>query len=309
MLYASLLTIGLVASASAQAPRKFARGFKRSLTPPGEAVTSLNITAEEVAAAPAAVDWSYALTPIKDQGSCGSCWAFSTTEGVESAVFRSTGQLPPPLSTEQLVDCEKQDDGCDGGDIPEAIRYLKRKGMATDSDYPDRSSQSGRTRQCTWDGDYDVTVTGMSFAIPQCDRGDCSYQDEDKLAAAVAKYGPLSVCINSGDGQPGGARAPLPHLATHVPTAGKNRKPSHLPSSGLHVRCACVCPPPLACMCVRQIGPSTSRACGTRSAKRRPTRSTTASNSSGTTRRATSPFGSSATRGAPTGARWAPDLT
>ena len=133
-------------------------------------------------------------SPIKDQGECGSCWAFSTTEGVESK---------KKLRTEQLVDCEKKDDGCDGGDIPEAVRYLKKKGMATNAEYPDTSSKRGKTGKCKWDGEYNVTVKSFSYALPQCDRGDCSDMNEHKLAAAVAKHGPLSICINSGDGQPG----------------------------------------------------------------------------------------------------------
>ena len=102
------------------APKPFvrhARGYVRQPTPAGEAITTLNVTDEMVAAMPRSVDWAAkgALSPVKDQGACGSCWAFSTTEGVESAVWKATGSLPPPLSTEQLVDCEKQDDGCDGG--------------------------------------------------------------------------------------------------------------------------------------------------------------------------------------------------
>jgi hypothetical protein len=153
-------------------------------------------------------------------------------------VYKSTGKLPPPLSTEQLVDCEKQDDGCDGGDIPEvgigvrtrdsrprlsvplwwstdaglspalqAIRYLKKRGMATSADYPDTSSKSGRTHKCKWDGDYAVDVSGFSYALPQCSKGDCGWQNEHKLAAALAMHGPLSICVNSGENEPGGARA------------------------------------------------------------------------------------------------------
>ena len=191
--------------ALASASGRHSRGYKRSLTPPDEVVITLNITDEEVAAAPRSVDWSAkgALSAVKDQGSCGSCWAFSTTEGVESAVFQATGKLPPALSTEQLVDCEKQDDGCDGGDIPEAVRYLKRKGMATATDYPDTSSSSGRTHNCKWDGEYAVDVTGFSYALPQCTTGNCDSQNEHKLAAALAKHGPLSICVNSGEGEAG----------------------------------------------------------------------------------------------------------
>jgi C1A family cysteine protease len=162
------------------------------------------LTPEEIANAPGAIDWSTnATTPIKDQGECGSCWAFSTTEGVESAVFMSTGKLPAPLSTEELVDCEKQDDGCDGGDIPEAVSYLKKNGMATATDYPDTSSKKGKKKRCTWNKRSAVKVTGMQYAIPPCEKGDCSKQDEEALAAALAKHGPLSICINSGDGQTG----------------------------------------------------------------------------------------------------------
>ena len=134
-------------------------------------------------------DWTGTLTtPVKNQAQCGSCWAFSTMEGVESAVFMSTGKLPPKLSVQELVACEKQDDGCDGGDIPEAVSYLKQKGMATQSDYPDTSSKSGSSGRCK-SFQPDVKVTGMQYAIPPCNSGDCSKQNEEALAAALAKYG------------------------------------------------------------------------------------------------------------------------
>ena len=60
--------------------------------------------------------------------------------------------LQPKLSTEQLVDCEHRDLGCNGGDIPEAVRYLMKNGMDTDANYPDDSSKSGRTHMCKWSG-------------------------------------------------------------------------------------------------------------------------------------------------------------
>ena len=121
----------------------------------------------------------------------------------ERCVRRSGGKLPSALSTEQLVDCELEDDGCGGGDIPEAVRYLQRVGVATASDYPDESSASGRTKMCTWNKKSVVRVQSMRYGIPHCVEGDCQAQSEEKLAAAVAQFGPLSICINSGDHQAG----------------------------------------------------------------------------------------------------------
>jgi C1A family cysteine protease len=194
-----------VATAVAEEPFWRPRGYKRSQVAENEQFEVAELTAEDIAGAPTSIDWSAqgSTSAIHDQGSCGSCWAFSTMEGVESAAYMADGQLPPPLSVQQLVACEKQDAGCNGGDIPEAVTYLKKKGMASESNYPDTSSKSGKTGKCKYNGQAAVEVTGMKYAIPTCTRGDCSSQDEEALAAALAKYGPLSVCINSGDGQSG----------------------------------------------------------------------------------------------------------
>lgn len=200
----SLLTLCI---AAAEAIPTHRRGFKRMPRPLlDEANFGLaNITAADLAATPSSIDWSErgALTPINDQGDCGSCWAFSTMQTVESAVYMSTGKLPEPLSVQQLVACDRRDDGCDGGDPQSAVRYLRRAGGEdTAYDYPDTSSENGRTGKCKWDGKSAVTVSGFQRAVPGCTSGhkECT-TNEFKLAAAVAKYGPLSISINSGDGQ------------------------------------------------------------------------------------------------------------
>lgn len=193
-----------VAAAQNTSYPHYSKGYKQSAWANGPLQVA-NLSEYEIANAPDSIDWSKkgATSRVKNQDKCGSCWAFSTVEGVESAVFMSTGSLPPPLSTEELVNCEKQDDGCDGGDIPEAVQYLKKNGMATASDYPDRSSHTGKTGRCKWNHKSAVKVTGMQYAIPPCRSRDCSRQNEEALAAALAKFGPLSICINSGDGQSG----------------------------------------------------------------------------------------------------------
>jgi len=88
--------------------------------------------------APASVDWraSGAVTPVKNQGRCGSCWAFSTVAVVESIYQIRTGELVS-LSEQELVDCDTLDAGCDGGISYRALRWIADNGgITTEADYP-----------------------------------------------------------------------------------------------------------------------------------------------------------------------------
>ncbi|KAK4376958.1 hypothetical protein RND71_003254 [Anisodus tanguticus] len=78
---------------------------------------------------PASVDWRKqgAVTGVKDQGKCGSCWAFSTIVGVEGINKIKTGQLVS-LSEQELVDCEKDNEGCNGGLMENAYEFIKKNG-------------------------------------------------------------------------------------------------------------------------------------------------------------------------------------
>lgn len=180
-------------------PQFYRKGFVRM--PRKEAVEVTEITDEMRAAAPESLDWvaKGAVTPVKNQGNCGSCWAYSATEGIESGLFMSGGPLEE-LSEQEIISCDSTDLGCNGGDLPTAFSFVKSNGgIDSESNYADTSARSGASGKCNTKKEKKKVVKLMSsaYAIPPCESGSCKNQKESDLMAALNTFGPLSVCVNA----------------------------------------------------------------------------------------------------------------
>ncbi|KAL5709903.1 cathepsin F [Ranunculus cassubicifolius] len=144
---------------------------------------------------PTNFDWREkgAVTPVKMQGICGACWAFTTTGAIEGANFLATGKLVS-LSEQQLVDCDHTcdlkekdscDSGCDGGLMTNAYKYLMEAGgLQDEKSYP----YEGKKRVCRFKPEQ-IAAKVINFTnIPL---------DEDQIAANLVRHGPLAVGINA----------------------------------------------------------------------------------------------------------------
>jgi len=137
---------------------------------------------------PASWDWrtKNAVTPIKNQGQCGSCWSFSTTGSTEGCHAISTGTLVS-LSEQNLMDCSDSygNQGCDGGLMTQAMQYIiANNGVDTEASYP-YTAEDGT---CSFNA-ANVGATLKSFT-------NVNQGDENDLQVKVAQ-GPTSVAIDA----------------------------------------------------------------------------------------------------------------
>jgi C1A family cysteine protease len=143
---------------------------------------------------PSSVDWREhnAVTPVKDQGQCGSCWSFSTTGALEGVYSIESGKLVS-FSEQQLVDCDNlknggRDHGCNGGLMDNAFSWIsKNGGLCSEEDYP-YMSQDGDTFSCQKECQNVVNSKIMSWV---------DVQPTDKALMTAIAQQPVSIAIEA----------------------------------------------------------------------------------------------------------------
>merc|ERR1712151_784287 len=190
------------------AERKIQRGYQRNTV----ATRDVEVLEVENATHPKSIDWTLteAVTPIKNQGQCGSCWAFSATETIESHFIIAHGQkYGVSLSPQQVTSCTTADYGCGGGEPMDAYDYVMSvPGLTNEWNWPYTQSMvnASATAPCdsakeagingtleSLQGAY-AQIKGYKYATKPCNDAGCYHQNLTKLEEAV-ENGPVSVCV------------------------------------------------------------------------------------------------------------------
>jgi len=144
---------------------------------------------------PTTYDWNSAgvITAVKNQGQCGSCWAFSATETIESQ-WKLCGHSIPTLAPEQIVDCDTagQDQGCNGGFPSGAYQYVEQAGgLDSEASYPYTAGESGSGGSCNFQaGSVQAKVSNYN-----------SVNGETGLYQQLSTAGPASICVDASSWQ------------------------------------------------------------------------------------------------------------
>ncbi|XP_032567861.1 cathepsin L1-like isoform X3 [Chiroxiphia lanceolata] len=139
---------------------------------------------------PVSVDWRVKgyVTPVKNQGFCGSCWAFSATGALEGLMFKRTGKLVV-LSEQNLIDCTQKlgNRGCCGGHMEQAFQYVRDNGgLNSERVYPYVGTDNSRCRYNP--RDKAANCSGFVRVVQG---------SEEALVQAVATVGPVSVSVDA----------------------------------------------------------------------------------------------------------------
>jgi len=149
----------------------------------------------DVADLPSDVDWrnkTGVVTPVKNQGGCGSCWAFSAVETMESHLAIATGESAPVMSEQQIVSCMPNPQqcggtgGCSGATQPQAFNYTKTHGLSLETDYP----YEGVTGSCAEEKVKPVAKNDGFVKL--------KVNDYNALASAIATKGPVAISLAAG---------------------------------------------------------------------------------------------------------------
>jgi len=155
--------------------------------------SSAAVATTPVAEPPPSFDWrnKHGITGQKNEGQCGSCWAMTVAMAIESAYMIHRGKInQPPLSTQQIIDCDTNDDGCNGGEPTTAYQYVvSAGGLETDADYPYKA-ETGPACLANVSLETDP-ITGYVLAIPQ------GSTDEIKMANFLATNQPISTAVDA----------------------------------------------------------------------------------------------------------------
>jgi C1A family cysteine protease len=151
---------------------------------------------ETLESLPAAVDWvsAGAVTPVKNQGQCGSCWSFSATGALEGAYFNKMGHLKS-FSEQQLVDCDTlrnggKDHGCKGGLMDNAFSWIQSNGgLCSESDYPYVSGETKTGGTCLKSCSVDSGSSVRGFI-------DVSPSSDNTMMSALVKQ-PVAIAIEA----------------------------------------------------------------------------------------------------------------
>jgi cathepsin L len=167
---------------------KFVKGVKSEINFGGERHT-FEVDSADI---PDSIDWrdhEGIVTDVKDQGSCGSCWAFSAAETFESHLALATGTPATKLSAQQIVSCSPNPQhcggtgGCDGSTQPLAFDYLQTAGLTTEADYPytqrTGTCEQSKIKPVGWNTGYTVLQSN----------------NYTELVTAVGTKGPIAVSI------------------------------------------------------------------------------------------------------------------